>query len=184
MLTAAGATSQDWKMAYVADGGVSGGTTDSRKSQVEAFKNMLDAAGVKTSLVPLNSQKDYIDAGKGYRQGYYSRDTIMQGASAQYTDVDEYMFSYFHSKSTSNQEHLSDPTLDAMIDKQRSILNEDERLKALRDIQKYIADKMYVVPSVSSYSYTVLQPSVRNYTICSSTNRLFGETYTNVWLNA
>jgi peptide/nickel transport system substrate-binding protein len=183
LLSASGITSQEWKMAYVADGGVSGGTTDSRRGQVEAFKNMLEAAGLKTTLVPLNSQKDYIDAGKGYRQGYYPRDTIMQGASAQYTDVDEYMFSYFHSKSTSNQEHLSDPTLDAMIDKERSVLNEDERLKALRDIQKYIAGKMYVVPSVSSFSYTVLKPSVRNYTICSSTNRLFGETYPNVWLN-
>jgi peptide/nickel transport system substrate-binding protein len=183
LLSTSGIANQEWKMAYVADGGVSGGTTDSRRGQVEAFKNMFEAAGIKTTLVPLNSQKDYIDAGRGYRQGYYPRDTIMQGASAQYTDVDEYMFSYFHSKSTSNQEHLSDTALDAMIDKERSILNEDERLKALRDIQKYIAGKMYVVPSVSSFSYTVLKPAVHNYTVCSSTNRLFGETYTNVWLS-
>lgn len=182
LLAAAGVAGQEFKMAYVADGGVSGGTADSRGGQVEAFHSMLEAAGLKLSLVPLNSQKDYIDAGRGYRQGYYPRDTIVQGASAPYTEIDEYLFSYYHSKSTSNQEHLSDPTLDAMIDKARTLIHDEERLQASRDIQKYTADKLYIVPSVSSYAFTGLQPSVQNYTIAGTTHRLFGETYTNAWL--
>jgi peptide/nickel transport system substrate-binding protein len=182
LLAAAGLGGQEFKMAYVSDGGVSGGTANSRGAQVEAFHSMLEALGLKTSLVPLNSQKDYIDSGKGYRQGYYPKDTLMQGASAEYTDIDEYLFSYFHSKSTSNEDRLSDPALDAQIDKARTLLDEDERLKASLDIQKYLADKIYIVPSVSSYNFTLLQPAVHNYAVSSTTNRLFGETYSKVWL--
>jgi len=182
LLAAAGLGNQEFKMAYVSDGGVSGGTANSRGAQVEAFHSMLDAGGLKTTLVPLNSQKDYIDSGKGYRQGFYARDTLMQGASAEYVDIDEYLFSYFHSKSTSNEDHLNDPALDAQIDKARTLLNEDERLKASLDIQRYLAGKVYIVPSVSSYNFTLLQPAVRNYAVSSTTNRLFGETYSKVWL--
>ena len=73
--------------------------------------------------------------------------------SASYTEADDWLFSYFHSKSTSNQEHLNDPTYDAMIDKERTLVNDDERVKAVQDIQTYLAEKMYAPSTVGSIAY-------------------------------
>ena len=47
--------------------------------------------------------------------------------------------------------------MDAMIDKQRTILDEGERVKAVQDIVKYVAGKMYVLSSVGSYKYSLIR---------------------------
>ena len=77
------------------------------------------------------------------------------------TDADEFLFSYFNSDSTSNQEHLKDPTLDAMLVKERTLVDTNERLKAVQDIERYIAQKVYCVPTVGSYRFVFVQPRVR-----------------------
>ena len=116
---------------------------------------MLNAVGVKTNIVVWDFNKDWIDAGKGGRQGYFPKDFVPIINAAPYSDADEYLFSYFHSDSTTNQEHLKDPKLDGMIDKQRTLVNPDERLKAVLDIQRYLADQMYMVPTVGSYKWAL-----------------------------
>ena len=42
-------------------------------------------------------------------------------------------------------------------------MNEDERVKAVQDIQKYLAEKLYMVSTVGSYQWELVQPRVRNY---------------------
>jgi hypothetical protein len=71
--------------------------------------------------------------------------------------------------------------LDEMIDKQRTLLNEDERVKAVLDIQRRIADQMYVPSTVGTYRWELVQPRVRNYSF-SDTSGLFTENYAKVWL--
>ncbi len=52
-----------------------------------------------------------------------------------------------------------------MIDRARTLLNEDERARASIEIQKYMADKVYSgAGNPSGYVYTVVQARVRNYT--------------------
>lgn len=97
-------------------------------------------------------------------------------------EADEYLFGYWDSKSTNSHERLNDPAMDAMIDKQRTILDENERVKAVKDIVKYVADKMYVLSSVGSYKYSLIQPRVRNYNYSDSLGS-HTEMYAKLWLN-
>jgi peptide/nickel transport system substrate-binding protein len=169
LLDAAGAGALQLKIAYIVNGGGNFGPTYVKMG--ETIANMLNAAGVKTTLVQQDYNKDFIDTGRGSRQGYFDADTVLFAAVGFYTDADEWLFSYFHSKSTSNGEHLKDAALDAMIDKMRTIASEDDRLKAVLDIQRYIAQRVYVVPTVGTYQWVMVQPRVRNYQYSSSLGR-------------
>jgi ABC-type transport system substrate-binding protein len=156
------------------------GSPDTAKA-VEVINGMFTAIGIKSTIVNLNYNQDFVDAGKGMRQGYFDKDFIVFGNTSPYTDADDWLFSYFHSKSLSNGEHLNDPALDALIDKQRTLVNEDERVKAVQEIQKYIADKMYVPSTVGSYRYEFTQPRVRNYNFSDSLGKQT-EMYAKIWL--
>jgi peptide/nickel transport system substrate-binding protein len=131
---------------------------------VETVNAMLQAVGLKTTLVPLDYTSVFLNAGKGVRYGYGPNDMIVYTGMEGANDVDDYMYNYFGSKSTSNEERINDPTLDAMIDKARTVLNEDERVKAYKDIQLYIVDKMYTVAGLpQSRVHTLVQPWVQNF---------------------
>ena len=181
LLEAAGAANLQLKVAYIVNGGGNFGPLYVKMG--ETIANMLNAVGVRTTLVQQDYNKDFIDTGKGSRQGYFDADTVLFAAVGFYTDADEWLFSYFHSKSTSNGEHLKDPALDAMIDKMRTITSEDDRLKAVLDIQRYIAQKAYVVPTVGTYQWIMVQPRVRNYQYSSSLGR-DTETYAKLSIQA
>ena len=180
LLEAAGATNLQLKFAYVSPGPF---TVPSYVKLAQTVSNMLNDIGVRTTLVTHDYNKDFVDAGKGSRQGYFDRDTVGFFAEAVYSESDEYLYSYFHSKSTSNGEHLSDPTLDAMIDKERTVVDPNERLKAVQEIQKYIADKMYVVPSVGSYEFELVAPRVQNFQYTQSLG-VMTENWAKLWLQA
>ena len=85
-------------------------------------------------------------------------------------EVDEYLYSFFHSKGSGNFMHLSDPQIDAGIDKARTILNEDERIKAYKDVQRYIASQgLRADGHGQRHRLYFVQPRVRNF--------LWGDTY-------
>jgi peptide/nickel transport system substrate-binding protein len=178
LLDAAGVRSLQLQVAYV----VGGSFSPLYQKQAEVVANMLNAVGMKTNLVAQDYNKDFIDAGKGSRQGYFDKNLVLFGGASNYTEADDWLFSYFHSKSTSNQEHLSDPSYDAMVDKERTIVNEDERLKAVQEIEKYLAAKMYAVAVGGAHRYAVLQPRVQGYCVTDASSK-HAENYAKLWLN-
>jgi ABC-type transport system substrate-binding protein len=179
LLQEAGATNQPFKFAFTVS---SNSTADpGRNSTAETLNSMINAIGIKTTPTPIDFAKDYIDSGKGYRQGYFPKDTIVSGNSQAFTEVDDFVFSYFHSKSTQNQVHVSDAQLDAMIDKARTLVDENTRLKAYLDIQKYVAERAYIIPVGWGLGFWLVQPRVQNYNQGSLTG-VAAETYSKVWL--
>jgi peptide/nickel transport system substrate-binding protein len=180
LLDAAGASNLQIKFAYVVN---SPFTTPEYVKEVETVNSMLNSAGIKSTLIQHNYNKDFVDAGKGSRQGYFDRDTMIYASTAGLTDPDELLFSYFNSDSTSNQEHLKDPSLDAMLVKERTVVNTDDRLKAVIGIEKYIAQKIYCVPTVGSWRFVGVLPRVQNYQYSNSLG-VATETYSKVWLNS
>jgi peptide/nickel transport system substrate-binding protein len=177
LLEAAGVKSLQLRVAYV----VGGSFSPLYQKQAEMVANMLNEVGMKTNLVAQDYNKDFVDAGKGSRQGYFDKDLVLFGGASNYTEADDWLFSYFHSKSTSNQEHLSDPVYDGLVDKERTIVNEDERLKAVQEIEKYLADKMYVVSVGGAHRYAVLQPRVQGYCVTDASSK-HAENYAKLWL--
>ena len=77
----------------------------------------------------------------GSKNGYYLKDMVPILGGAPFTEADEYLYDFFHSKSVANVERLNDPALDVMIDEQRALVNEDERVKAVLDIQRHLAEQ-------------------------------------------
>ena len=178
MLEAAGQTNLQFKITYP-----NALATPSFVKQAESIGNMLNAIGVKITFVEVDFNKDWIDAGKGIRQGYYPKDTVVYATVASYTDADEFLFNYFDSKSTTSEERVSDPAVDAMIEKERTVVNEDERLKSVQEIERYIADKMYPVPTVGTYQWILVNPRVQNYEYSSSSGKMT-ESYAKLWLKS
>jgi peptide/nickel transport system substrate-binding protein len=132
----------------------------------EAVSNFLNQVGVKSSLQQIDYTNVYLNNGKGYSAGFFPKDVVVfsgiRGGSTQ--DPDGRLYDYFHSKSLVGAEHLSDATLDGMIEKERTIVNQDDRWKACLDIQKYIAGKMYMVAFLPQpYNHWALQARVKNY---------------------
>ncbi len=177
LLDAAGRGGMEIKFAY------SSSFAPADRKQVEALNNMLNAAGIKTSLFAYDYTKDFIAGGHGIRSGFYPPDEIAIASSPGFTDADEWIFSFFASKSTTNTGNVRTPELDAMIAKERTLLNDDERVKAVLDIQKYVAQQMYQVPTVGTYQWTFLNGRVQHYQH-STTNAVMTETYARLWLSA
>jgi peptide/nickel transport system substrate-binding protein len=177
LLEAAGQTNLQLKLAYYTP------TTPERQKIAETVNNMLNAAGIKTSIVVIDFEKDYIDAGKGYRQGYFPKDTVVSANAPVYSDADEYLFSYFHSTSTTNQEMIKDPALDKMIERERTLVNEDERLKSVQDATRYISDKLYTISTVGSYQWVYVNPRIQNFQYSQSIAQP-AETFPKAWIGA
>ncbi|HTE85890.1 MAG TPA: hypothetical protein VK821_14270 [Dehalococcoidia bacterium] len=173
LLQSAGVLDQPFKWLY-------GNTTTG--PQNDTMRNMLVAAGFRLATVVVDYQKDYIDSGKGIRQGYgWSKDWIVFAGQQPFTEPDEMLFNYWHSRSTQNEESLKDPVMDAMIDKERTLVNEDERLKSVLDIQRYIAKKVLILNSGTGKSSEFVQSRVQNWALATTMDGGVG-TWTKVWL--
>ena len=179
LLDAAGASNLDLKFTYVVNGPFS---TPSYVALAQAVANMLSNIGVKLTLVQQDHIKEFNAAGKGSRSGFFPSDMVIFGSLTVYSDADEYLYAYFASKSTSPQERLSDSTLDSMIAQERAAVNADDRLKRVKDIQRYVADKMYVVTACGERRTMMVQPRVRNYQFGSS-HAFLTETVSSAWLS-
>lgn len=152
-------------------------------NQVETITNMLGQVGIKTNIVVQDYVKDFIGP-KGSRNGNFDKDTMMYVSVAPFSDPDGSLYSYFHSKSTANQEKLNDPKLDAMIDKQRTLVNDDDRQKAVRDIVTYLAQQMYAPSTVGTFQWVFVQPRVQNYQYSSNSISRATETYAKLGVTA
>jgi ABC-type transport system substrate-binding protein len=158
-----------------------GGPGSTTAKSVEVINQSFNNNGLKSQIVNGDYNKDFVDAGKGWRQGYFDNDMVLYASQSPYTEADDWLFSYFHSKSTSNQEHLSDPTYDAMVDKERTIVNDDDRVKAVYEIQKYLAKQVYAPSSAGTFVWTATQPRVQNYSYSNSLGKAT-EMYAKIWL--
>ncbi|MGH2587744.1 MAG: ABC transporter substrate-binding protein, partial [Dehalococcoidia bacterium] len=146
----------------------------------EMIASMLGQLPWKVTLTLIDYNRDWVGGGKGVRYGNYPADAIVWGGLEGRNEVDEYLFGFWHSKSTTNQARLNDPMVDAMIDKARAVLDEEERVKAYLDVQKYLASKVYSgTGNPNGLTKTMVNPRVHNYTL--------GDNYgvgTALWANA
>lgn len=109
---------------------------------------MLEESGLfKLKQVNPDYQTDYLPNyyfAKGNFKG------IAVGASTQYPEVDQFLFSYYHSKGarqkTTFQGENGDTKLDGLIEAQRQELDAGKRKTIIQDIQKHMAAEMPVIP--------------------------------------
>jgi peptide/nickel transport system substrate-binding protein len=135
--------------------------------QAEVFKGMLEAHGdfklrqnnpdYQTEYLP---RYWYIPSGTGDFNG------INIGAYTTFFDVDGWLFAYFHSKSNTHNVGLGsqgDPRVDQLVEAQRKELDNNRRATIIKDLQRYLASKMYAVPwPGQASSFTLYWPWVGN----------------------
>ena len=180
LLAAAGASDLEVKFAWVYNGSFS--DVPEYQTQAQTINNMLSNAGIKTNPVRLDFQKDFNVGGKGPSNGFFPKDMTVFAPPKALSDPDEYLYQFWYSSSGGNRDMVKDGALDAMIDKQRSLVQDDDRLKAVLDIQRYLAQKMYAVPGPVGYRYSAVQPWVRNYCPTHQGPAQFTETHAKLWL--
>ncbi len=129
----------------------------------QTVASMLNAVGFEMQAVPLDYNKDFIGGGKGALYGNYPDDALVSTTQGVHNDAATTLLYNFQSKNDHNLPKVSDPQLDAMMAQMNTLLDESAHLKAVLDIQRYIAGQVYLVPLPSEYTYTVLQPWVYNY---------------------
>ncbi len=146
----------------------------------EAIASMLKDAGFKPQIVPQDYLREYIAPGTGTYFGNF--EGVFYGLSTEFGDPHDYLYNMNHSKSTRNHAGVNDPELDAMIDKEGAMMNEEERVKAVKDIQRYMATKMYYSPGAIGPDFLGVREWVKNY----QRNNSFGagsESRMKLWLD-
>jgi peptide/nickel transport system substrate-binding protein len=158
LVDAAGGSNVSVKLAFYTP------DADEKIKSAQAIFNMLKALPWQINLVQADYAKDWLGSGKGVRYGALAKDTMAFSSTDGLTTVDDFLYGYFYSTSPTNIVRVKDTTLDGMLDKGRGIVNDDDRLKAYTDIQKYLVDKQYELSAVPNGDNTnLVWPWVHGY---------------------
>lgn len=156
MLQAAGVSNLQFKFIYTNN------VYGERFNQwAETAATMLKDIGLSPTVVVQDYVREYITPKTGTFYGNF--EGMFFGLQSPLTDAHDYLFNMCHSASKRNHAGVSDPALDAMIDKESSTLDEAARVQLAREAQKYIDGKMYYAPGFIGPAFTAVQPWVKGY---------------------
>jgi peptide/nickel transport system substrate-binding protein len=82
--------------------------------------------------------------------------------STPYTTIDDYLFGVYHSQGGKNQSRVKDPQLDPMLVAQRRATDPAERKRIIDNIQKYLADAVYMNFVSYPINVTAYQARLKN----------------------
>jgi len=103
------------------------------------------------------------------------------GHSAGPPDPEIWLSSTYRSDGSLNFMGLSDPQLDAMIDKQRTIFDEGQRKAAVRAIVGYMLDHSPSTITAGLFFLHAAQPKIQNY--AQESHYIAGSQFAGVWIN-
>jgi ABC-type transport system substrate-binding protein len=138
---------------------------------------------LSTIDLPRRLSGEWVAAGGYWFGTKLPEDGIAFGLEGIVNDAHDYVYNLLHSKSTRNRAGINDPELDAMIDKEVTTLDENERVQAIKAIVARANEKAYYAPIMVGPAYFALQPRVKGYTL-SVTYGWGSETLSNVFLTS
>jgi len=181
------------------------GTQERQEDEQEA-RRLYEAAGSPPLDITFADQPDYVQkfapqykrkleevlgAKVDYEvQGYSQINEGMVRGTMPFTwmydngwiDLDEWVYPYFYTGSPQNSFHVSDPTLDAMLDAQREAFDLGERQQLGYQIQRYLLENVLArVDFASYYMLWVAWPYYKNFRPAP----VFGNSFhlANAWLD-
>ena len=106
---------------------------------------------------------------------------IVLGVTGGPPTAESYLGSFVQPGNSFNPAKVDDADGLAMANKMLTIRDNTERLKAVQDIQRYLAGKLHVVPVPAPVPQWLIQPWVKNY--CYSGNTSLGTgTSAKLWI--
>jgi ABC-type transport system substrate-binding protein len=148
-------------------------------SQVEGFASQMKTAGTfDVELVP----QEYGAYMSSTYLGKYEQDGIF-ALTTPPADPDDILWTMFHSTSARNSARVKDPQADKLLETQRRELDETKRTAALKELQLYLAEQMYYMPTVLQPNYDMWFPHVKGYRRHIVPWYNMGDRYSLVWLD-
>jgi peptide/nickel transport system substrate-binding protein len=148
-------------------------------NMVEAFAGQMKSSGnFDVELVP-QEYGAYISSttlGKYKEDGYY-------GLSTPPADPDGILWSVYHSTAPRNASRVKDPHVDQLLEAQRRELDETKRSAILKELQLYLADQMYYMPTVLTPAFDMWFPYVKGYNRHIVPWYNWGHRFSLVWLD-
>jgi ABC-type transport system substrate-binding protein len=127
------------------------------KERYELVASMLKEIGINATL----KSKEYAAYQSTTSLGKF--DGLAYGPYANYPDPDGFLSNYWLSSSARRKSKWVDPALDAMIRKQVTLFDGEQRKQVIWDIQRLTAEKAYAPPGVAGLLYAANQPTLKNY---------------------
>jgi peptide/nickel transport system substrate-binding protein len=146
----------------------------------EAIAGMLKEGGFNHQVVTQDYLREFITPGTGTVVGNF--EGMFYAVQAAFSDPHDYFYTMYHTKSSRNHGGVNDPQLDAMIDKEEATLNVDERVKQVKDIQRYLADKVYYANGVVGPLFFGVQEWAKNFQR-NNGNGAGSERYAKMWID-
>jgi peptide/nickel transport system substrate-binding protein len=127
----------------------------------EAVSGMLKEGGFAPQTVIQDYLREYITPGTGTFFGNF--EGVFFGLQTAFGDPHDYLYNMHHSRSARNHAGVNDPQLDALIDKEEAALDDNERIKVVKEIQQYCADKVYYGTTAVGPAFIGVQEWIKNY---------------------
>jgi peptide/nickel transport system substrate-binding protein len=151
----------------------SGGIIPTAAQLVQAQWKRLSQGIVDAQIRLLDSNA--LSAARANRSFQY----LVTGHSAGMVDPDIWLTTTYRTGGSLNYAGISDPQLDAMIDKQRSMFDDTQRRAAVKDIILYMIDHAPTTIGADLYWLDATRPAVQGY---QPENFLNGRQYQSIWL--
>lgn len=124
-------------------------TNEAGIREVETIRNQLTEIGLDVQVEQMQ-QNAYVE-----RRNVGDFDFSILGSVVD-TDPDDGIWNYFHSTGPSNPAEYNNPDIDQMVDDQRTIVNQEERIQALHEIQRIVNEEvafvfLYHNPDVTAF---------------------------------
>lgn len=120
-------------------------------------KDQLKDVGIDAEI----KQVEYAAFMKDYLAGTWK--DVYVGYMTAFIEPDEFLYGVYHTKGSRNASKVSDEKLDAMLVKQRRLINVAERKNQIIEIQKYVNEQMYNIGLFIHTTFSVWQPYVKGY---------------------
>jgi peptide/nickel transport system substrate-binding protein len=143
-----------------------------------------DVTRLATELREVGVELSLVDEGHdGYLRGSFlgRYEEATWSVSPPWSEVDSYLGGPYRSGLPTNQSHVADPRLDALLDLEQSLRSGAARRTAIAEIQQRAAAQVYYVYTPSPKNVAAWTPRVRNYAPKNSLDR--GAQLEVVWLD-
>jgi peptide/nickel transport system substrate-binding protein len=149
----------------------------------EAVIQLLARAGIRTQAAGHDYTSSWLDV---WQKGEF--DGIGYFLVGRFAGPHDYFARIVHSRGQFNSGRVRDPVLDALIEKEDTIFDEDDRAQILREALNRVNEHMYIPPLAigTTMQYNVAQPWLGNaqHYYTTNTGAWYAEAFPHYWLGS